>query len=95
MAEPIRLTTRSSAEGRELAGMLARHGLPAHAAGQEVEVVSRREKTNLLLADLAVALERWLDDRQRDSIPVRAADRRLVFERSGRYRAGAPGRPSP
>jgi hypothetical protein len=89
MAEPIILTTESPADGRALVALLGRHGLPARAAGAEVEIVSGREQVNLLLADLAVALRRWLDNRGLESIALRVGDRELVYDRAGRYRAGA------
>ena len=88
MAEPIILTTESPEDGRALVTLLARHGLPARAAGEEVEVVSGREQLNLFLADLAVALRWWLDDRGLESIALRVGDRRLVYDRAGRYRVG-------
>jgi hypothetical protein len=86
MAESIVVTTQPPAEGRDFAALLIRHGLPARGAGEEVEVVSRREATNLLLADLAVALRWWLDDRGLESVELSVGERRLVYDRSGRYR---------
>jgi hypothetical protein len=41
---------------------------------------------NLLLADLAVALRWWLDDRGLESVELSVGERRLVYDRSGRYR---------
>lgn len=89
MAESIILATESPADGRALVALLACHGLSARAAGDEVEIVAGREQVNLLLADLAVALGRWLDDRDLESIALRVGDRELVYDRAGRYRAGA------
>jgi hypothetical protein len=83
----IVLSVGSSREARDLARLLALHGLSGHAAGKAVELVCRRERMNVVLADLAGALGTWLDDRQRDSISLTAGSRRLVYDRSGRYSA--------
>jgi len=89
MAEPIVIVAETSEEADDLALLLARHGLPARPHDEEVEVVSPREDTGLLLADLAVTLRWWLDDRALESIVVRIGTRALVYERSGRYVADA------
>jgi len=83
----IVLSAGSSRDARDLTRLLARHGLPARAVGETVQLVCRREKMNVVLADLAVALGTWLEDRQRDSIPLSAGDRQLVYGRAGRYSA--------
>jgi hypothetical protein len=75
----------SPEEARDLARLLARHGLSGQVVGGYVEMLSGHERMNSVLADLAVALGRWLEDRQRRSISLVAGDRRLRFDRSGRY----------
>jgi hypothetical protein len=43
---------------------------------------------NLLLADLAVVLRWWLDDRGLESIALKVGGRQLVYDRAGQYRVG-------
>lgn len=75
---PIRLETWSSAEGRDLIEALTARGLNAElietVAGWEVEIISRREETELLFLEIVVALETWLHGHGLRSIPLRVGE---------------------
>lgn len=64
---------------RDLADALARRGLPSStSAGDETSVAIRsREDARSLLPDLAAGVAAWLGDRGRDSVLVRAGNRRF------------------
>jgi hypothetical protein len=81
----IRVAAGSPEEAHDLARVLALHGLSGHVSGDDVVLACGRERMNSLLADLAVALGRWLEDSGRESISLTAGSRRLHYERSGRY----------
>jgi hypothetical protein len=81
----IHVAAGSPEEAHDLARLLARHGLSGQVSGDDVVLRSGRERMNSVLADLAVALGRWLEDMDRESISLTAGGRRLRCDRSGRY----------
>ncbi|MGH3044900.1 MAG: hypothetical protein ACRDM2_09235 [Gaiellaceae bacterium] len=72
-------------EAHDLARLLARHGLSSQVSGGDVELRPGRERIDSVLADLTVALGRWLEDTGRQSISLTAGGRWLRYDVSGRY----------
>ncbi len=86
IAEPVRVSVRSGAEGRDLIAALATRGLNAGlvqtSSGEEVVVSSPRETNERLLLEVALALELWLRDRRRPSIRVQVGESSLTLRPS-------------
>ncbi len=74
MTDPITIQVATSAEGLQLVETLARHGLPAalvpQRRGWKVDVVSPHDHDDVLLHDVAIALERSARSLRKRSLSV-------------------------